>query len=88
MRDNIFAEVFDDPFSTREEWFPLWADNSNAPPGADLPCFASYRRVSVAAFFFIIRKSKVPGAAGRPVAAPAGRTLMGRVEHWFLSDPA
>lgn len=88
MSDNIFTSVFDDPFQSTEEWFPLVADNTNAAPGVDMPSFAAYRRVRVAAFFFIIKKARVHKAQGRSRAAKPALTLVGRQKAWYLSDPA
>lgn len=57
MSGNIFTTVHSDPFQLTEEWVPLAADNKNAPLGVDMPSFAAHRRIRVAAFFFVIRKS-------------------------------
>ena len=95
MADNVFAGTLEEPFCVRDEWFPLLADNDNAPPGVDLPSFAACRGVSVAVMFFIIRRSRAVPAAriDTPVSkedpeAAGRRTLLQRAQHWILSDPA
>lgn len=88
MSDNIFTSVYDDPFKSSEEWFPLAADNTNAAPGVDMPSFAAYRRVRVAAFFFIIRKARRILPWQRAQASAPVLTLVGREASWYRSDPA
>ncbi len=95
MRDNIFAEVYEDPFVTNEEWFPLLADNVNSAPGDDIPSLAAYRRVRVATMFFIVRRQvrATEHLIESPIADDgfdgAGRlSLAHLVKDWFLSDPA
>lgn len=95
MADNVFAKTFEEPFSVRDEWFPLLADNENAPPGIDLPSFAAYRRVSAAVMFFIIRRRRaVPVSTIEPLKDREGydatgrRTRPGRVQNWVPGDPA
>lgn len=88
MSDNIFTNVYDDPFVSSEEWFPLLADNTNAPLGVELPSFAAYRRVRVAAFFFIIQKTRGPARQRVEQTPLPAMTLVGRGQDWFLSDPA
>lgn len=41
-------------FTCTESWFPLWADNLNAPPGQALVPLSFYRRVHVAAVFVTV----------------------------------
>ncbi|MEM9710462.1 MAG: hypothetical protein AAF871_16960 [Pseudomonadota bacterium] len=97
MSDNIFADVYEEPFTTLEEWFPLLADNLNSPPGTDIPSLAAYRRIRVATMFFIIKKTTKPVGCSAPdipigldhhFEAEPAVTLIGRMRDWFLSDPA
>lgn len=95
MADNIFADIGQEPFALSEEWFPLLADNVNCAPGVNIPSFSTYRRVRVAAMFFLVRKRArrrdltIETPIGVDEFEPGGRvTLVGRARHWFRSDPA
>jgi len=94
MRDNIFANVFDEPFATNEEWVSLFCDNTNSAPWDDVPSLAAYRGIRAAATIFIIRR--VPAQrditietpiASRDFDAGERMTLAARVRNWFPIAP-
>ena len=94
MRDNIFAEVFEQPFGTDEEWVPLYCDNTNSAPGDDVPSLAAYRGIRAAATIFTIRHaaSRRDMTIETPIASgdfdASGRvSLAGRVRNWFPTAP-
>ena len=95
MRDNIFAEVYQTPYTMEEEWVPLVADNRNSPIGQDIPSLSARRRVRVATAFVTVHRGRprrdvvieTPIVAERFEAAERV-SLTGRVKEWFLSDPA
>jgi len=94
MRDNIFADVFEDPFATGEEWIPLSCDNTNSAPGDDVASIAAYRGICAAATIFTIRHVAVRRdvTIETPIASgdfdASGRvSLAGRVRNWFPTAP-
>ena len=95
MRDNIFADAFEDPFATTEEWVPLLSDNTNSAPGQRLPSLVAYRGIRAAATIFIVRRapSRRDPTIETPIASgdfdAAGRvSLATRVRDWFPGAPA
>ena len=95
MSENVFSGPFEDPFVPEEEWIPLQADNMNSSPGVDMPTFAEYRPLRVAAMMITVdvctprpRQTLETAIAAEDFDASGRVRLASRVRDWFLSDPA